>query len=114
MKYYHGEGTMMGKDHTIMALIEGRVTFKTFTKWNNKKKTMISVKSFSKSDLKRREKSQERRGARAIMWSEYRHIKKSSKFNLRQEAKRKKNDIFRNQLLGNTYENAVRGHVQTV
>jgi len=38
-KFYAGEGVGMGKDHTLFALREGRVTFKT----GFKRRTFVSV-----------------------------------------------------------------------
>ena len=38
-KFYPGEGVAMGKDHTLFALREGKVTFKT----GYKRRTFVSV-----------------------------------------------------------------------
>ena len=41
-KYYPAEGVMLGKDHTIFAIIAGKVVFFK-KKYNNKEKTFVSV-----------------------------------------------------------------------
>jgi large subunit ribosomal protein L27 len=46
-KFYPGEGVGMGKDHTLFALREGKVTFKT----GYKRRTFVSVTAAQDSNM---------------------------------------------------------------
>ena len=46
-KFYAGEGVGMGKDHTLFALRDGRVSFKT----GYKRRTFVSVIAAQGSDM---------------------------------------------------------------
>jgi large subunit ribosomal protein L27 len=47
-KFYAGEGVGMGKDHTLFALCNGRVAFKT----GYKRRTFVSVVSYADPAMK--------------------------------------------------------------